>query len=55
MTASQTGAVRPVPERLHTVTPRLVVADDRQPRFHGPPSRPGAGSPPSHRIHPPDG
>jgi PhnB protein len=27
MTASQPGAVRPVPERLHTVTPRLVVAD----------------------------
>ena len=23
MTASQPGAVRPVPERLHTVTPRL--------------------------------
>ena len=27
MTPSQPGAVRPVPERLHTVTPRLVVAD----------------------------
>jgi PhnB protein len=27
MTASQRGAVRPVPEHLHTVTPRLVVAD----------------------------
>jgi PhnB protein len=27
MTASQPGAVRPVPERLRTVTPRLVVAD----------------------------
>ena len=27
MTASQPGAVSPVPERLHTVTPRLVVAD----------------------------
>ena len=27
MTASQPGAVRPVPEHLHTVTPRLVVAD----------------------------
>jgi PhnB protein len=27
MTASQSGAVRPVPEGLHTVTPRLVVAD----------------------------
>jgi PhnB protein len=27
MTASQSGAVSPVPERLHTVTPRLVVAD----------------------------
>jgi PhnB protein len=27
MTASPPGAVRPVPERLHTVTPRLVVAD----------------------------
>jgi PhnB protein len=27
MTASQPGAVRPVPERLHTVTPRLAVAD----------------------------
>jgi hypothetical protein len=27
MTASQPGALRPVPERLHTVTPRLVVAD----------------------------
>ena len=27
MTASQPGSVRPVPERLHTVTPRLVVAD----------------------------
>ena len=31
------------------------VHGPRQPRFHGPPSRPGAGSPPSHRIHPPDG
>jgi hypothetical protein len=27
MTASQPGAVRSVPEHLHTVTPRLVVAD----------------------------
>ena len=27
MTASQPGAVRPVPEHLHTVTPRLVVDD----------------------------
>jgi PhnB protein len=27
MIASQPGAVSPVPERLHTVTPRLVVAD----------------------------
>ena len=27
MTASQPSAVSPVPERLHTVTPRLVVAD----------------------------
>ena len=27
MTASQPGAVRPVPEHLRTVTPRLVVAD----------------------------
>lgn len=27
MTPSRPGAVRPVPERLHTVTPRLVVAD----------------------------
>jgi PhnB protein len=27
MTASQPDAVRPVPDRLHTVTPRLVVAD----------------------------
>ena len=27
MTASQPGTVRPVPEHLHTVTPRLVVAD----------------------------
>ena len=27
MTPSQPGAVRPVPERLHTVTPRLVIAD----------------------------
>ena len=27
MTASEPGAVRPVPERLRTVTPRLVVAD----------------------------
>jgi PhnB protein len=27
MTASQPGAVSPVPERLHMVTPRLVVAD----------------------------
>jgi PhnB protein len=27
MTASQPGAVSPVPELLHTVTPRLVVAD----------------------------
>ena len=27
MTASPPGAVRPVPEHLHTVTPRLVVAD----------------------------
>ena len=27
MTTSQPGPVRPVPERLHTVTPRLVVAD----------------------------
>ena len=27
MTASQPGAVRPVPEHLHTVTPRLVVND----------------------------
>ena len=27
MTASQPCAVRPVPERLHTVTPWLVVAD----------------------------
>ena len=29
MTASPPGAVRPVPEHLHTVTPRLVVADGR--------------------------
>ena len=27
MAASQPGMVRPVPEHLHTVTPRLVVAD----------------------------
>ncbi len=27
MTASQPGAVRPVPEHLRTVTPRLVVDD----------------------------
>ncbi len=27
MTTSQPGAVRPVPAGLHTVTPRLVVAD----------------------------
>jgi PhnB protein len=27
MTASQPGAISPAPERLHTVTPRLVVAD----------------------------
>ena len=27
MAASRYGAVRPVPEHLHTVTPRLVVAD----------------------------
>ena len=27
MTVSRPGAVRPVPEHLHTVTPRLVVAD----------------------------
>ena len=27
MAASRPGAVRPVPEHLHTVTPRLVVAD----------------------------
>jgi PhnB protein len=27
MTASQHGAVNPVPDRLHTVTPRLVVRD----------------------------
>jgi PhnB protein len=27
MTASRPGAVSPVPDRLHTVTPRLVVAD----------------------------
>jgi PhnB protein len=27
MTASQSGAVSPVPGHLHTVTPRLVVAD----------------------------
>jgi PhnB protein len=27
MTASQPGPVRPVPEHLHTVTPRLVVAE----------------------------
>jgi PhnB protein len=27
MTGSQRGAVSPVPERLHTVTPRLVVGD----------------------------
>jgi PhnB protein len=27
MTGSQHGAVSPVPERLHTVTPRLVVSD----------------------------
>lgn len=27
MTASQPGAVSPVPNHLHTVTPRLVVAD----------------------------
>ena len=26
MTASQSGAVRPVPERLHAVTPQLMVA-----------------------------
>jgi PhnB protein len=25
--ASQTGAVSPIPDRLHTVTPRLVVSD----------------------------
>ena len=29
MTASPPGAVPPVPEHLHTVTPRLVVADGR--------------------------
>lgn len=27
MPASRPGAVRPIPEHLHTVTPRLVVAD----------------------------
>jgi hypothetical protein len=27
MTAPEPGAVRPVPEHLRTVTPRLVVAD----------------------------
>jgi PhnB protein len=27
MTSSPPGAVRPVPEHLHTVTPRLVVSD----------------------------
>ena len=27
MAGSRHGAVRPVPEHLHTVTPRLVVAD----------------------------
>jgi len=36
MTASQPGAVRPVPERLHTVTPRLVVADGARALTVGP-------------------
>ena len=27
MSASDSGAVSPVPEHLHTVTPRLVVSD----------------------------
>ena len=27
MNASETGAVSPIPDRLHTVTPRLVVRD----------------------------
>ena len=38
-----------------TVGHNATLHGCRQPRFHGPPSRPGAGSPLSHWIHPPDG